>query len=736
MPTNILMRGNRTTHSADTRFYPALQRNLILICLTMVLAACGETRVTSTQDNIDTQGDPVVVYNLATGDIPFPNFALFSLGILGGDGTINIPDLDESNFANPQVAMNASWGFSTNAPVTVSLSTAADSDSLTNSVKMYHFNINPVVQGQATVTAIYEDLTQNGGVNHATLCSQAMETLTSGDDFSPSLSGNSLVVTPKKVFSSDSYYLVVVSDAATTSAGTPYKADAIYQLLQGSSPLFDGSSSLVGIIPDAADAAKLEQLRQLTNMTEGLVKLCDSTGLNGHQIVVSWMFNTSPVGGMLQEAKDQVPTTVPSVLANTGVSTPGGGADIYAGTIDLPYYLHKATSPSDAMILSEFWKSAGTYLTPAHPAPDVTATVTVPLLVTIPKIPKGSQLGVVIFQHGITSNRGSMLGIADALASAGMVGVAIDLPLHGIKPDDSAPLNALYLNGARERHFDLDLNGDSTIDDSGSYFINMANLLVTRDNVQQAVADLFALHKAIETMDYDGGGADFTGMNVHFVGHSLGAIVGVPFVAMDSSIQSAVFGVPGGALPKVLDGSHTFGPLIAAGLDLNGVSKGSADYEKFLMAAQTVLDTTDPINFASQLSTDPRPLFGISVHNDLVVPNSVADFVSPIGTVDAPLAGTNPLFTTMGLTKYGASNSGAALHAWVEFGEDVVSGTCNDTTPIYVLHKTLLTPYDDNDMPQMVSAAVFTEMQQEVAVFLATSGTTLNIADNTYICAP
>jgi hypothetical protein len=41
-------------------------------------------------------------------------------------------------------------------------------------------------------------------------------------------------------------------------------------------------------------------------------------------------------------------------------------------------------------------------------------------------------------------------------------------------------------------------------DTSGTHTINLASLLTSRDNLRQAVADLFVLAKAIPTMSGDG----------------------------------------------------------------------------------------------------------------------------------------------------------------------------------------------------------------------------------------
>lgn len=713
-----------------------LSRNasLLALLLAMVLiTSCGEDRSTSTKDNIHTGSDPVAIYNIATGDIPFPNIALYS----PNDYTLNIPDLDESDYSDPQVAMNASWGFSTNAPMSLHFSATADSTTLASGVKVYRLLFDPVTQGQATLNAILSDPVTN--------CASTLSALSNPGQFVPALSGQTLVISPTQVLQPGNFYMMVVTDQVSTQDGSPFKADVVYQLLQGSNALYDSNKnqSLIGIAPDPADAAALESLRQITNLTEAVAKICDGSSIGSANIISSSVFYTAPAGAMLQAAKGEVPNTVSSVLQATGTKSSNNAADIYVGTISLPYYLYKPSDAHDSGILSGFWKnSSNSYLTPLDPIPKATQDplMTVPLLMTFPnKFNKTSMKGVVIFQHGITSNRSALLGIADALAESGYAAVAIDLPLHGILASDPN-VGALYQAG-NEPNFDLDLNNDGVVDPSGSYFINLANLLVTRDNVQQAVANLFALRQAIDNMDYDGDSSpDFSGKDVFFVGHSLGAIVGIPFVALESAteIKAAVFGMPGGALPKVLDGSAAFGPAIAAGLAKNGVNKGSADYEAFMLAAQTVLDPTDPINFAAVLSTDPRGILGISVHNDLVVPNIVPDLaVSPAGTVEAPLAGTNPLFASMGLEQFQVNTTKIGLHAWMEFGEFLDGNrVCQDpapnTVPVQVLHTSLLL---DDGVAMSASSAVRAEMQHEVRAFLETSGNSLNIADKSYLCA-
>jgi len=736
----------KITAATPEQILPVLWLRLsLLLLLLSSLISCGEDRATTTQDNVETTKDAVAIYNIGNGDIPFPNIAVYSTS----DYTLNIPGVNPADYSNPKVAMNASWGFSTNAPISFNFSEAIKSGSETGAVKVYRLLFNPADQAQSAsvLGAVLSDPVSN--------CGSALASLSSPNQFVTSLSGTHVIVSPTQVLSPNSFYLVLATDQLSTQNDTPFKPDYVYKLLQGSDELYNASSgSLIGIAPNPADAAALEQLRQLTNLTEALAKICDGGAIGANNIIASTVFYTAPTDltknpipglTMLQAAQAIVPSTVPSQLSNIATSTPGNLADIYVGTVDLPYYLHKASSPGDKAVLSEFWhNNQGSFPVPLNPIPVPTTTVSVPVLMTVPKgVAKASLSGVVIFQHGITSSRAALLGIADALAKAGYVAVAIDLPLHGIKADDLT-WGGLY-QANNERHFDLDLDGDGVVDNSGDHYINLANLLVTRDNVQQSVADLFALHKAIASMDYDYAdpsgdvGPDFGGKDVYFIGHSLGAIVGIPFFALDTTIKSAVLGMPGGALPKVLDGSAAFGQIIADGLRDHGVIKGTADYEGFMLATQTVLDVADPINFAAQLSTDNRGILGYSVHNDLVVPNLVPDYVSPAGTVPAPLAGTYPLFQSMGLQRLDSNTSAMPLHAWVEFGENLDgSRVCSfgGSAPTQIIHATLLSPYDQSNNLNAVTASVMTEMQAESVEFLASAGTSLVVNDTTYMCAP
>ncbi|MDP4548660.1 MULTISPECIES: hypothetical protein [unclassified Marinobacter] len=123
------------------------------------------------------------------------------------------------------------------------------------------------------------------------------------------------------------------------------------------------------------------------------------------------------------------------------------------GTVKLPYYL--GTSGADlvtkswvadsslAAALNTAFTGTGLSIPQADPSvstavnhifpfPKKQADVDAPALVLYPASP--TIKGVVLFQHGITTDRSTALTIGSAMAANGYVVVAIDQPLHGIAP--------------------------------------------------------------------------------------------------------------------------------------------------------------------------------------------------------------------------------------------------------------------------------------------------------------
>lgn len=663
---------------------------------------------TDVRDSINTAGF-FARFDPSNSIIPYPNNLLFSGST---DGTLNIPVDPAAPDAAVKTALNALDGFSTIAPISATFSSAVDSGSLVagDTVRLFEVTLSRFPGG--AVTRIEREL----GAGEYTAGLSSLDT-----------SLTTVVITPLRPLAPRTSYLVVLTRGIKGTGGLAAGAELPYAMAKSTAALIDGSGVSQFTALTDAQAAALEPVRQLTNAAE-TAATAFANDLERGDIVLSWTFTTQSVSDVLVAVRAAVQNAAPptTVLTGPAAASPQGTADIYVGTIGLPYYLTAASNQNDDTPLTTWWTGAGgSHLTWINPIPVATGTQTVPLMVSIPKgVKPGAGWPVVIYQHGITTNRATMLAVADALAGAGFAVVAIDMPLHGLTGNETDDTKSFYMAGA-ERTFDLDLvnntsgapGPDNVTDTSGQHFINLASLLTSRDNLRQAVADLLALTRALSTMDYDGGGADFDTAQVRFLGHSLGAMAGATFLALEPAVGAATLAMPGGGIAKLLDGSATYGPRIAAGLAANGLDKGTAEYEAFMASAQMAMDSADPINYtAATVANRGIHLVEIVGGNaslpDQVIPNNVLNIS---GTLPSPTAGTDPLATLMALTKTSASTTGANLQAWVRF----TAGH----------HGSLLSPRDAAGNDDPASSAVTTEIQAQMAGFLASNGAALTITD-------
>lgn len=711
-----------------------------ILVLLITLGACapdGDTDlVDSLTDTIETLS-PIAFYRpadennpLDVSTFPFPNN--FS-SLPDVDGTLNIP-LDpgeDPSFSNPKVALNSIDGFSNTAPMVTRLSSSVDTATLLANIFVYELN-NPLVSGAG--------INPTGGFG--TELTLTTNPLDPAGEILVVAQGNSngtteLILAPMRPLASDTAYVVVLRNGLTTSTGTPYTRDFIYTMLNSATPLIDGSNNSVTALPDDT-ANQLELLRPAVLSNQTVIAASIAGIASTDEIISHWVFKTQTIGFVMAQRYTDIQSenpvlTIPAAGNPIMADAPGGtAAEVHYGTLTLDYFLADTTA-SDFAPLQGYWKDAGDkFLTLGSNVP-VGASKTIPVLISVPKTAHGGNgWPTIIFQHGITANRTGLLALANTFGQLGYAVVAIDLPLHGIDSADPT-FGALAIAGL-ERHFDLDIMnnttraigvGDGVFDGSGAHFINLANLLVSRDNVRQSINDLFTLRRALEIFG-GSGGIDFDPNQLYYIGHSLGGIVGGTFLAYDTNVKHSVLGMAGGGIMKILDGSQTFGPVIAAGLSANGVDKGTADYESFMIAAQTMIDTIDPINFITNTKAGRGLLLyeiigGGGNPADLVVPNSVPDVANgDTTTVGSPLAGTDPYgFLMLGLAgrvtnaqvTAGQITAASNLQAWIRFTEGD--------------HASLLSP--------AASANVTTEIFTEMGTFFASDATVVPLDNSNTI---
>jgi len=438
---------------------------------------------------------------------------------------------------------------------------------------------------------------------------------------------------------------------------------------------------------------------------------------------------------------------------------------LYTGYIKLPYYQTAATGLPFGEYLKRNWKPDltlagalgrtiptdvdGSYnVTYRYPFAAKTGDESVPLQVTMPQdnwvpgyagaancgqIYAATGYPTVIYVHGITSDRASVVALGHTLASRCVATVAIDLPVHGI-PANSAFVNVLNVeksavipfatlygdNAPHERHFNVAGSGGAPApmnfetpgasDGSGAQFINLGFLTNTRDNNRQAVMDLLNLNASLASVNTEMLKTVSTGLDlnrVYVVGVSLGGILGSVFTTVNqlaiandtqlglasnlNPIRGLITSAAGTQVAQILVNSATFAPVINGGLGASGVMVGTTNYERFLYAAQSAMDAGDPVNYMETLAQLGVPVLVQQINNDLVIPNNAAG---------APLAGTQAMASLLNTTQLGLGST--------QLGRGYVKHTAGG-------HASLLRP--EGGAPQVTA-----ELQTQVVTFVLNNG--------------
>jgi len=349
---------------------------------------------------------------------------------------------------------------------------------------------------------------------------------------------------------------------------------------------------------------------------------------------------------------------------------------------------------------------------------------------------------VVILQHGITSKKEDMLFMTGILSAFGFATVAIDHPLHG------------------SRGFDLDNDGTDDINAStvsATHYMNLKSLLTTRDNLRQSTADLLGLRVGLNFLD----GVNIDNSKVHFLGHSLGAIAGINFVGLTNNplnesaddgyfeVKTNSLAMPGIMIAHFLMESGSYGDVIKSGLTYaqspdfkafvdnqfaDGATEGdltdtygqffasltpeqqaelNAGFSQFSFAAQTVIDSSDPVNYTGMMASTETPTLLIEVIGNGA--DNLSDQVIPNSATTSPMAGTEGAVSLLGLSGVSADSSGSGV---VRF----LAGR----------HSSVLSSLPEEGVAPdaEMSSRATTEMQKEIALFFLSMGTSITISDN------
>jgi len=512
---------------------------------TLLLGLVGLGALMGCQDN-DLSAPPLpttttLVYSPSLGDIPVPNDVLFKDTI---DATLNFPTASDPAQQPLFDALNSLDGWSTTAPLSFHFDAPIDAGTVVAGSTVRFFEVS-VATSPTT------------GLKIGTPVTGVVAELASPADYvvAPAPSdptGATFAIVPTKPLKPATAYMVVVTNGVEDDAADAVTYSAEYGLAKVSAITnpYPADHPLVGLqlLVNAMEAVASGQgiatadivcsfsfTTQDTTMVLGTARTVALGGESAVLAAIAAAFPGHPAG------VDAPANTIPTATVNTTSILPslGGAGDLYVGELTLPYYLTGAANATAATVvtdtapLTEYWHARYTFpygidteanVSRYNPLPIESAPEIIPMLISIPdevatgKVKPVNGWPVVIYQHGITSDRSSMLAVADNLNAAGFAVVAIDLPLHGIVDPASDPLSPLlfagYMDGGvRERTFGLDdidnTSGapipDTIPDSSGAHFINLVSLRTQRDNIRQAAADLFALKKVLgDNLEVDG----------------------------------------------------------------------------------------------------------------------------------------------------------------------------------------------------------------------------------------
>ncbi len=435
----------------------------------------------------------------------------------------------------------------------------------------------------------------------------------------------------------DTRYAVVLRPGIRDADGGEIALMPVGRLALSRAPVLVQDRSQVDAVDDA-DALKLETLRQEVNAftdvlgTDDLLAVWTFTTMSITEPMKHWMAQPEQIGVSPDPAG--VETMTPLEAANDfllGVASLVNVGTVYQGTIESPVFLDRITRG---------WRTDGGY-----EIQNIGFTMTVPK-----NVDPETELPVVIFGHGLMTERRFVLAVADQLAARGYAAVAIDLPYHGERtycwnggpisiPDPTTgeltdiadPCQAGYTCAEDGRCVDAANQGNALAvfpgvgmyAATGAAFIEIEQIANTNDHFRQSLIDLAALSRSLQSGDWQSiVGAPLKTDRISYLGMSLGGVIGASFVPLSPEIDRAVLNVPGADLVELFDQSPFFGDHVDAFFTREGIDRDSFEGHRFLNVARWFMDGSDGQSFARHLLDNNRQVMLQMALADIIIPNA------------------------------------------------------------------------------------------------------------------
>ncbi|MDP5186518.1 MAG: lipase, partial [Alishewanella sp.] len=316
----------------------------IAVITALGLVGCGDS-IEDIKQDVAVEGTVTpsarVIFDPTAGNVSVPNDLLFQ-GTT--DGTLTLDSGATPDYTNPQVALGALDGWSTQNPFTIALSFPAgvtlnmDSAAAPGSVRVFKAVMGDPASPETDCRA----------VPRGAACKIVAE-LQYGVDFVSAGSGNSVAVVPLKPLESATTYLLALTNGLKDSTGAAVKPSTTYELVKQD----------LSTLPLATDSQRA--LQGVINSFENV--MVRDQGLPKTSIIYSAAITTQSTGVVLANLKQLMASPTPTGYAPTGLAMQNTGLTVsqlnpafasqpaftitrlYQGSLTLPYFLGK---PSEA----------------------------------------------------------------------------------------------------------------------------------------------------------------------------------------------------------------------------------------------------------------------------------------------------------------------------------------------------------------------------------------------------
>ncbi|QIZ75880.1 VolA/Pla-1 family phospholipase [Ferrimonas lipolytica] len=294
-----------------------------------------------------------IQFDPTNGLLPLPNDLLFS-GTL--DGTLEIPGEESGDYLDPQIALGALDGWSTNMPINISLDLFGGKE------------LDPTSAQAAGAVRLFEvtlggplspDPANCGAYPSLSICAVGDE-LVNGEDFVISATGSSIAIVPIKPLKPTSGYAYVTTDLLTDVEGEPVLGSSTYDTLQLDIQLSEAQAGLKALLDNYNDS--LAAAHSLDSESVTYAGVFSTQSIQDSVSTITQLMAdglqatpTQAVSPLFAPAWTVAPTSAGYTVAQALQLTPSmetsyllaDATDVYTAELALPYYLTipTATNP-------------------------------------------------------------------------------------------------------------------------------------------------------------------------------------------------------------------------------------------------------------------------------------------------------------------------------------------------------------------------------------------------------